>query len=268
MPWFSCVLKTQSFKKHSLHFFKGTSLWSKVSELKCIQVPSMPFFTWVSGFFFSPLERRLLLIYSYVCLLGMQICKIFFLHHASIYWLNSKSLDFSLFLWLFSFRCIFPSHKSVCADKTTLCMKARNVYYCMFFLCVSLENCQAHLLWSGFWVFHWTVFCFWWHQWILSCWFQWQWHWARREQNTWRCWNCAYKLGTSNHQKIPQVNQCWHFLFFFPFQEKKIFQIPWMHAARHGWDVEKDAPLFRNWAIHTGIGTLFLQDRFSHCLPF
>lgn len=41
--------------------------------------------------------------------------------------------------------------------------------------------------------------------------------------------------------------------FFFFFQEKKIFQIPWMHAARHGWDVEKDAPLFRNWAIHTGI---------------
>ncbi|KAB5571321.1 hypothetical protein PHYPO_G00223660 [Pangasianodon hypophthalmus] len=35
-------------------------------------------------------------------------------------------------------------------------------------------------------------------------------------------------------------------------REKKIFQIPWMHAARHGWDVEKDAPLFRNWAIHTG----------------
>ncbi|KAJ6668625.1 hypothetical protein lerEdw1_012107 [Lerista edwardsae] len=35
-------------------------------------------------------------------------------------------------------------------------------------------------------------------------------------------------------------------------EELKIFQIPWMHAARHGWDVEKDAPLFRNWAIHTG----------------
>ncbi|MBN3278626.1 IRF2 factor, partial [Polyodon spathula] len=35
-------------------------------------------------------------------------------------------------------------------------------------------------------------------------------------------------------------------------KEKKVFQIPWMHAARHGWDVEKDAPLFRNWAIHTG----------------
>ena len=28
-----------------------------------------------------------------------------------------------------------------------------------------------------------------------------------------------------------------------------------MHAARHGWDVEKDAPLFRNWAIHTGTNT-------------
>ncbi|XP_073434406.1 interferon regulatory factor 2 isoform X2 [Dendrobates tinctorius] len=25
-----------------------------------------------------------------------------------------------------------------------------------------------------------------------------------------------------------------------------------MHAARHGWDVEKDAPLFKNWAVHTG----------------
>lgn len=47
----------------------------------------------------------------------------------------------------------------------------------------------------------------------------------------------------------------------FPFQEKKIFQIPWMHAARHGWDVEKDAPLFRNWAIHTGIGTLFFAGQ-------
>ncbi|XP_030047362.1 interferon regulatory factor 2 [Microcaecilia unicolor] len=35
-------------------------------------------------------------------------------------------------------------------------------------------------------------------------------------------------------------------------KEQKIFQIPWMHAARHGWDVEKDAPLFKNWAIHTG----------------
>ncbi|CAL9707511.1 unnamed protein product [Knipowitschia caucasica] len=35
-------------------------------------------------------------------------------------------------------------------------------------------------------------------------------------------------------------------------KEKRIFQIPWMHAARHGWDLEKDAPLFMRWAIHTG----------------
>ncbi|KAJ8248268.1 hypothetical protein GJAV_G00240190 [Gymnothorax javanicus] len=31
-----------------------------------------------------------------------------------------------------------------------------------------------------------------------------------------------------------------------------IFQIPWKHAARHGWNIEKDATLFRNWAMHTG----------------
>ncbi|XP_060729207.1 interferon regulatory factor 2a isoform X1 [Tachysurus vachellii] len=35
-------------------------------------------------------------------------------------------------------------------------------------------------------------------------------------------------------------------------KEEKIFQIPWIHAARHGWDLDKDAPLFMNWAIHTG----------------
>ncbi|XP_036430768.1 interferon regulatory factor 2a isoform X6 [Colossoma macropomum] len=35
-------------------------------------------------------------------------------------------------------------------------------------------------------------------------------------------------------------------------KEEKIFQIPWMHAARHGWDLDKDAPLFMNWAVHTG----------------
>ncbi|KAJ8393278.1 hypothetical protein AAFF_G00063500, partial [Aldrovandia affinis] len=31
-----------------------------------------------------------------------------------------------------------------------------------------------------------------------------------------------------------------------------IFQIPWKHAARHGWNIDKDATLFRNWAMHTG----------------
>ncbi|NXN90868.1 IRF1 factor, partial [Rhinopomastus cyanomelas] len=35
-------------------------------------------------------------------------------------------------------------------------------------------------------------------------------------------------------------------------KEMMIFQIPWKHAAKHGWDMEKDACLFRNWAIHTG----------------
>ncbi|XP_053573168.1 interferon regulatory factor 1 isoform X2 [Bombina bombina] len=35
-------------------------------------------------------------------------------------------------------------------------------------------------------------------------------------------------------------------------KEEMIFQIPWKHAARHGWDINKDACLFRSWAIHTG----------------
>ncbi|KAG2456157.1 IRF1 factor, partial [Polypterus senegalus] len=35
-------------------------------------------------------------------------------------------------------------------------------------------------------------------------------------------------------------------------RDKKIFQIPWKHAARHGWTMDKDACLFRQWAIHTG----------------
>ncbi|NXY86569.1 IRF1 factor, partial [Alcedo cyanopectus] len=35
-------------------------------------------------------------------------------------------------------------------------------------------------------------------------------------------------------------------------QDKMMFQIPWKHAAKHGWDMEKDACLFRSWAIHTG----------------
>uniref|UniRef100_A0A4W5KUZ2 IRF tryptophan pentad repeat domain-containing protein n=1 Tax=Hucho hucho TaxID=62062 RepID=A0A4W5KUZ2_9TELE len=32
----------------------------------------------------------------------------------------------------------------------------------------------------------------------------------------------------------------------------QVFQIPWKHAARHGWNIDKDATLFRNWAMHTG----------------
>ncbi|XP_051506342.1 interferon regulatory factor 2-like isoform X4 [Myxocyprinus asiaticus] len=49
-----------------------------------------------------------------------------------------------------------------------------------------------------------------------------------------------------------QINSCQIPGLRWVNKEKRIFQIPWMHAARHGWDVEKDAPLFRNWAIHTG----------------
>ncbi|XP_039866572.1 interferon regulatory factor 1a [Simochromis diagramma] len=35
-------------------------------------------------------------------------------------------------------------------------------------------------------------------------------------------------------------------------QSARIFQIPWKHAARHGWSIERDATLFRSWAMHTG----------------
>ncbi|CAN9506923.1 unnamed protein product [Ophioblennius macclurei] len=31
-----------------------------------------------------------------------------------------------------------------------------------------------------------------------------------------------------------------------------VFQIPWKHAARHGWSIDRDATLFRSWALHTG----------------
>ncbi|XP_030233349.1 uncharacterized protein LOC115558938 [Gadus morhua] len=35
-------------------------------------------------------------------------------------------------------------------------------------------------------------------------------------------------------------------------QSAQIFQIPWRHAARHGWSIDQDATLFRSWAMHTG----------------
>ncbi|XP_056881193.1 interferon regulatory factor 1a isoform X3 [Takifugu flavidus] len=34
-------------------------------------------------------------------------------------------------------------------------------------------------------------------------------------------------------------------------QSAQIFQIPWKHAARHGWSIDQDATLFRSWAMHT-----------------
>ncbi|KAM9349020.1 interferon regulatory factor 1b isoform 2-T2 [Symphorus nematophorus] len=35
-------------------------------------------------------------------------------------------------------------------------------------------------------------------------------------------------------------------------KERTMFTIPWKHAARHGWEMDKDACLFKKWAIHTG----------------
>uniref|UniRef100_UPI0037E8F84A interferon regulatory factor 1b isoform X1 n=1 Tax=Semicossyphus pulcher TaxID=241346 RepID=UPI0037E8F84A len=35
-------------------------------------------------------------------------------------------------------------------------------------------------------------------------------------------------------------------------KDKTMFSIPWKHAARHGWELDKDACLFKQWAIHTG----------------
>ncbi|XP_062373897.1 interferon regulatory factor 2a [Sardina pilchardus] len=35
-------------------------------------------------------------------------------------------------------------------------------------------------------------------------------------------------------------------------KDQKIFQIPWTHASSNEWDLDKDAPLFKNWAINTG----------------
>ncbi|XP_022106008.1 uncharacterized protein LOC110987526 isoform X2 [Acanthaster planci] len=34
-------------------------------------------------------------------------------------------------------------------------------------------------------------------------------------------------------------------------KEERLVKIPWKHAARHGWTCDKDASLFRAWAIHT-----------------
>uniref|UniRef100_A0A8C5GGC7 IRF tryptophan pentad repeat domain-containing protein n=1 Tax=Gouania willdenowi TaxID=441366 RepID=A0A8C5GGC7_GOUWI len=31
-----------------------------------------------------------------------------------------------------------------------------------------------------------------------------------------------------------------------------MFVIPWKHAARHSWELDTDACLFKKWAIHTG----------------
>lgn len=43
-----------------------------------------------------------------------------------------------------------------------------------------------------------------------------------------------------------------HSISFCILQDKTMFSIPWKHAARHGWELDKDACLFKQWAIHTG----------------
>ncbi|XP_067092032.1 interferon regulatory factor 1a isoform X2 [Osmerus mordax] len=38
-------------------------------------------------------------------------------------------------------------------------------------------------------------------------------------------------------------------------QSTGVFQIPWKHAARHGWSIDRDASLFRSWAMYTGLSS-------------
>ena len=35
-------------------------------------------------------------------------------------------------------------------------------------------------------------------------------------------------------------------------REKQMFRVPWKHASRHTWSLDKDACLFRDWAMYTG----------------
>uniref|UniRef100_A0A8C8RBA9 IRF tryptophan pentad repeat domain-containing protein n=1 Tax=Pelusios castaneus TaxID=367368 RepID=A0A8C8RBA9_9SAUR len=35
-------------------------------------------------------------------------------------------------------------------------------------------------------------------------------------------------------------------------KKRMIFQVPWKHAAKQEWNIERDACLFQKWAIHTG----------------
>ena len=35
-------------------------------------------------------------------------------------------------------------------------------------------------------------------------------------------------------------------------QEKMVFRVPWIHAKKRDYNQERDAALFREWAIHSG----------------
>lgn len=35
-------------------------------------------------------------------------------------------------------------------------------------------------------------------------------------------------------------------------REEGKFRVPWKHASRHGWDINRDASIFKMWAVYTG----------------
>ena len=35
-------------------------------------------------------------------------------------------------------------------------------------------------------------------------------------------------------------------------EEKNVFKVPWIHAKKRGYNKERDAALFRAWAVHSG----------------
>ena len=36
-------------------------------------------------------------------------------------------------------------------------------------------------------------------------------------------------------------------------EDKMIFRVPWIHAKKRDYNMERDAALFREWAIHSGV---------------
>ena len=42
-------------------------------------------------------------------------------------------------------------------------------------------------------------------------------------------------------------------------QEKMVFRVPWIHAKKRDYNQERDAALFREWAIHSGKRTFLLK---------
>lgn len=42
-------------------------------------------------------------------------------------------------------------------------------------------------------------------------------------------------------------------------QEQMVFRVPWIHAKKRDYNQERDAALFREWAIHSGEGGVWLR---------